>query len=159
MKDLKQLLVEAGYETREERKERIAKEQRNKEAKEKRMQQRRAAVDKIYEEQTGKKAFKGHQRNNTLADIPTDIPVKVTFLIDAVAKDKYVKNVKVIGAHNILIEYNGQAYYIDHAWIRSDQVPSMKKIEKEHIGQVKTMTAKIKAYKRNNKIKYEFVTK
>ena len=38
-------------------------------------------------------------------------------------------------------------------------IQSMKKIEKEHIGQVKTMTAKIKAYKRSNKIKYEFVTK
>ena len=102
MKDLKQLLVEAGYETREE-KERIAKE--------KRIQQRRAAVDKIYEEQTGKKVFKGHQRNNTLTDIPTDVPVKVTFLIDAVAKDRYVKNVKVVGAHNIQVEYNGQVYY------------------------------------------------
>ena len=154
MKDLKQLLVEAGYETREEREERI-----NKETKEKRIQQRRAAVDKIYEEQTGKKVFKGHQRNNTLVDIPTDIPVKVTFLIDAVAKDRYVKNVKVVGAHNIQVEYNGQVYYIDHAWIRSDQVPSMKKIEKEHIGQAKTMTAKIKTYCRHDKVKYEFTTK
>lgn len=154
MKDLKQLLVEAGYETREEREERI-----NKETKEKRIQQRRAAVDKIYEEQTGKKVFKGHQRNNTLVDIPTDVPVKVTFLIDAVAKDRYVKNVKVVGAHNIQVEYNGQVYYIDHAWIRSDQVPSMKKIEKEHIGQAKTMTAKIKTYCRHDKVKYEFTTK
>lgn len=154
MKDLKQLLVEAGYETREEKEERI-----NKETKEKRIQQRRAAVDKIYEEQTGKKVFKGHQRNNTLVDIPTDIPVKVTFLIDAVAKDRYVKNVKVVGAHNIQVEYNGQVYYIDHAWIRSDQVPSMKKIEKEHIGQAKTMTAKIKTYCRHDKVKYEFTTK
>lgn len=150
MKDLKQLLMEAGYETEEERK-RIAKE--------KRIQQRRAAVDKIYEEQTGKKVFKGHQRNNTLTDIPADVPVRVTFLIDAVAKDRYVKNVKVIGAHNIQVEYNGQVYYIDHAWIRSDQVPSMKKIEKTHIGQTRTMTAKIKTYQRNHKIKYEFVTK
>lgn len=159
MKDLKQLLIEAGYETREEREERIAKEIRNKEAKEKRMKQRRAAVDKIYEEQTGKKVCKGHQRNNTLTDIPADVPVKVTFLIDAVAKDRYVKNVKVVGAHNIQVEYNGQVYYIDHAWIRSDQVPSMKKIEKEHIGQTRTMTAKIKTYQRHDKIKYEFVTK
>lgn len=159
MKNLKQLLIEAGYETREEREERIAKEIRNKEAKEKRMQQRRAAVDKIYEEQTGKKVCKGHQRNNTLTDIPADVPVRVTFLIDAVAKDKYVKNVKVIGAHNIQVEYNGQVYYIDHAWIRSDQVPSMKKIEKTHIGQTRTMTAKIKTYQRYDKIKYEFVTK
>ena len=150
MKDLKQLLTEAGYETKEER---------NRKAKEKRMQQRRAAVDKIYEEQTGKKVFRGYQRNNTLTDIPADIPVKVTFLIDAVAKDKYVKNVKVVGAHNIQVEYNGQVYYIDHAWIRSDQVPSMKKIDKTHIGQTRTMTAKIKTYQRNNKIKYEFVTK
>ena len=150
MKDLKQLLTEAGYETKEER---------DRKAKEKRVQQRRAAVDKIYEEQTGKKVFKGHQRNNTLTDIPADIPVKVTFLIDAVAKDKYVKNVKVVGAHNIQVEYNGQVYYIDHAWIRSDQVPSMKKIDKTHIGQTRTMTAKIMTYQRNNKIKYEFVTK
>ena len=154
MKDLKQLLVEAGYETREKREERIVKER-----KEKRIQQRRAAVDKIYEEQTGKKVFKGHQRNNTLVDIPTDVQVKVTFLIDAVAKDKYVKNVKVVGAHNVQVEYNGQVYYIDHAWIRSDQVPSMKKIEKEHIGQAKTMTAKIKTYCRHDKVKYEFTTK
>lgn len=159
MKDLKQLLVEAGYETREEREERINKEIRNKEAKEKRMQQRRAAVDKIYEEQTGKMVCKGHQRNNTLVDIPTDVQVKVTFLIDAVAKDKYIKNVKVVGAHNIQVEYNGQVYYIDHAWIRSDQVPSMKKIEKEHIGQAKTMTAKIRTYCRHDKVKYEFTTK
>lgn len=159
MKDLKQLLVEAGYETKEEREIRIAKEIKNKEAKEKRMQQRRAAVDKIYEEQTGKKVCKGHQRNNTLTDIPANVPVKVTFLIDAVAKDRYVKNVKAVGAHNIQVEYNGQVYYIDHAWIRSDQVPSMKKIEKEHIGQTRTMTAKIKTYQRHDKIKYEFVTK
>ncbi len=156
MKDLKQLLIEAGYETREER---IAKERKDKEAKEQRMKHRREAVDKLYEEQTGKKVCKGHQRNDALTDIPTDVPVKVTFLIDAVAKDKYVKNVKVIGAHNIQVQYNGQVYYIDHAWIRSDQVPSMKKIEKEHIGQEKTMTAKIKTYQRYNKIKYEFVTK
>lgn len=154
MKDLKQLLVEAGYETIEEREERKAKE-----AKERRIQQRREAVDKKYEEQTGKKVFKGQQRNNTLTDIPMDQPVKVTFLIDAVAKDRYVKNVKVIGAHNIQVEYNGQVYYIDHAWIRSDQVPSMKKIEKEHIGQAKTMTAKIKTYCRHDKVKYEFTTK
>ena len=159
MKDLRQLLVEAGYETIEEREERINKEIKAKEAKEKRIQQRRAEVDKIYEEQTGKKVFKGHQRNNTLTDIPADVPVKVTFLIDAVAKDKYVKNVKVVGAHNIQVEYNGQVYYIDHAWIRSDQVPSMKKIEKEHIGQAKTMTAKIKTYCRYDKVKYEFTTK
>ena len=150
MKNLKQLLIEAGYETKEDR---------DRKAKEKRVQQRRAAVDKIYEEQTGKKVFRGHQRNNTLTDIPADVPVKVTFLIDAVAKDKYVKNVKVIGAHNIQVEYNGQVYYIDHAWIRSDQVPSMKKIDKTHIGQTRTMTAKIKTYQRSNKIKYEFVTK
>ena len=156
MKDLKQLLVEAGYETIEEREERIEKERK---AKERRIQQRREAVDKKYEEQTGKKVFKGQQRNNTLTDIPMDQPVKVTFLIDAVAKDRYVKNVKVIGAHNIQVEYNGQVYYIDHAWIRSDQVPSMKKIEKEHIGQAKTMTAKIKTYCRHDKVKYEFTTK
>lgn len=153
MKDLKQLLVEAGYETMKE------KEERTITAKERRIQQRRYAVDKIYEEQTGKKVFKGHQRNNTLVDIPTDVQVKVTFLIDAVAKDKYVKNVKVVGAHNIQVEYNGQVYYIDHAWIRSDQVPSMKKIEKAHIGQAKTMTAKIKTYCRHDKVKYEFTTK
>ena len=117
-------------------------------------------LNKNYEATTGKKVCKGHDRNEVLANIPKDIPVKVSFLVDSVAMDKFEDNVKVIGAHNVQMIYNGETYYIDHIWLRSDQVPSIKKIDKKHIGKSRTITAMIKEYVRDNGIvKYEFVTK
>lgn len=121
---------------------------------------RNERLNKQYELTTGKKVCKGHDRNEVLANIPKDTPVKVTFLIDTVSMDKFKDNVKVIGAHNVQMIYNGETYYIDHIWLRSDQVPSIKKIDKKHIGKSRTITAMIKEYVRDNRIvKYEFVTK
>lgn len=119
-----------------------------------------ARLNRQYEKETGKKVCKGHDRNTVLATIPKDVPVKVTFLVDSVAMDKFEDGVKIIGAHNVQMIYNGETYYIDHIWLRSDQVPSVKKIDKKHVGKGRTITAMIREYVRDNGIvKYEFVTK
>lgn len=151
MKNLNQLLHEAGFESLKETERRIEKEKRAK--------AKREAFDKKFFEETGINLFKGNERNCSLSDIPNDVLVKVTFLVDAIATDDRDDRIKVVGAHHVKIEYNNEMYYIDHIWIRSDKVPSVKKIKKEHVGKFRTMTAKVVTYKRKNKpVKYEFTT-
>ena len=127
MKDLRTLLMEKGFESREEA---IARRDRE-----------NGAINK---DVLFKKAY----------EYDKDRYYQVTATIDAFGKDKHDDSVRIVSVNTIHIYIDGQHYIANHTHLRGDRVRLDRRWRK---GQEITLNVKIKRYPHGRKEKYELV--
>ena len=127
MKDLKQLLMEAGYESRED--------------KQKARDEKKGAMDKD-------KLFKMAYQNNK------EQYYQIKGIIDAISRDSRDPNVKIVSLNSIRIRINGKEYIANHTHLRGDKVKLDCRWKK---GQEVVLNVKIRRYSHGSKDKYELV--
>ena len=120
MKDLRSLLMEAGYESRED--------------KQKERDKRKGAMSK---DELFKMAYEYNK----------DQYYQVKGIIDAISRDSKDPNVKIVSINSIRIKINGKEYIANHSHLRGDRVKLDCRWKK---GQEVVIIAKIMPYRNNN---------
>ena len=133
MKDLRSLLIQAGYEERQDKKS--VREKKNAER-----DKKNGAISKD-------ELFKIAYENNK------DQYYQVRGIVDAISRDKKDPSVKIVSINSIKIRINGKEYIANHSHLRGDRVKLDLKWKK---GQEIVFIAKVMPYRHNNN-KFELV--
>lgn len=127
MKDLRAALMEKGYESREDKREK-----------------RDKANNAINKDELFKKAYESNK----------DKLYKIKATVDSFGIDKYDHKTKIVSVNTIHMYIDGQHYIANHTHLRGDKVKLDYKWKK---GQVIELYVKIRRYSHGNKDKYELV--